>query len=293
MDTRSIVVTTSSLLFLLSSSVASPAAAQGSWSWPEKGKNLQVLPADFPPDRLRAVMTGFTRSLGVRCSHCHDGKEGQPLTTYDFASDANAKKEVARGMLRMLGTINDQLREIQPDKQERVNMWCHTCHRGRPQPMTLAEELGRVYIRLGSDSTIAYYRDLRERFYGAGAYDFREPALNDVGYQILADKEVRGAIAIFNLNVQHFPESGNVYDSLGEGYLAAGDTAQAIIQYEKALSSIRRTRTRRRLSEVLRGAGGKSRALRSPPGGAEGCDRAAGDPSQEAYTGREVALGFS
>jgi tetratricopeptide (TPR) repeat protein len=257
MRTQLSAVATSSLVLFLGSMVAAPIAAQSSWSWPEKGKNLQVLPADFPPTRLRAVMTGFTRSLGVRCSHCHDGEEGRDLATYDFASDANPKKEVARGMLRMLGTINDQLREIQPEKVERVNMWCHTCHRGRPQPMTLAEELGRIYRKDGGDSTIAHYRDLRERFYDAGAYDFREPALNEVGYQALADKDVRGAIAIFQLNAEHFPGSSNAYDSLGEGYLAAGDTAQAIFQYEKALQLEPKNEHVAKTLERLRAAGGK------------------------------------
>jgi hypothetical protein len=223
------------LLILLHSGTVSPGAAQSEWQWPEKAQNLQVLPADFPPDRLRSVMTGFTRSLGVRCTYCHVGEEGKPLTTYDFPSDSNPKKEVARGMLRMLGTINDQLKEIQPEKVERVNMWCHTCHRGRPLPMTLPEELGRVYTKLGSDSTVAHYRDLHERFYGAGAYDFRAPALNEVGYKALANHDPRGAIAIFQLNALQFPKSPNVYDSLGEAYLAAKDTAQAIMQYEKVL----------------------------------------------------------
>jgi tetratricopeptide (TPR) repeat protein len=229
------LATGSVLLILLHSGPAAPATAQSSWQWPEKAKNLKVLAPDFPPDRLRSVMTGFTRSLGVRCSYCHMGEEGKPLTTYDFASDSNPKKDVARGMLRMLGTINDQLKEIQPEKVDRVNMWCHTCHRGRPLPMTLPEELGRVYARLGSDSTVAYYRDLHERFYGAGAYDFREPALNEVGYKALANHDPRGAIAIFQLNALQFPESPNVYDSLGEAYLAAKDTAEAIVQYEKVL----------------------------------------------------------
>jgi tetratricopeptide (TPR) repeat protein len=257
MNSHSMVATTSSLLIFLLSGGASSAAAQDSWSWPEKSKNLKVLPADSPPDRLRAVMMGFTRSLGVRCSHCHHGEEGKPLATYDFASDANAKKEVARGMLRMLGTINDQLREIQPEKEHRVNMWCHTCHRGRPLPMTLAEELGNVYEKGGSDSTVAHYRDLRERFYGAGAYDFREPALNEVGYQALGKQDVRGAIAILQLNAQHFPESGNVYDSLGAAYLAAGDTAQAIIQYEKSLQLDPKNETTAKTLEKLRVIGGK------------------------------------
>ncbi len=50
--------------------LAPPSRAQ-EWSWPEKPQNLQVLPKDWPGSRLRAPMTGFTRALGVRCSHCH------------------------------------------------------------------------------------------------------------------------------------------------------------------------------------------------------------------------------
>jgi tetratricopeptide repeat protein/photosynthetic reaction center cytochrome c subunit len=255
MNIRSFAVTTSTLL-LLSSSGPAPAVAQGSWAWPEKGKNLKVLPADMPPDRLRAVMMGFTRSLGVRCTHCHVGEEGKPLSTYDFPSDAKQKKEVARGMLRMLGTINEQLREIQPEKEDRVNMWCHTCHRGRPRPMSLAEELGKVYAKSGADSTIAHYRSLREEFYGAGSYDFREPALNEIGYKALGGKDVPGAIAVFKLNAQNFPESANVYDSLGEAYLAAGDTAQAISQYQKSLQIEPKNQNAAKTLEKL-GVGGK------------------------------------
>src|SRR5215813_630156 len=64
-------------------------SAQDTWTWPEKPKNLQVLPKDWPGTRLRPVMVGFTRALGVRCSYCHKGEEGKPLSTYDFVSDDN------------------------------------------------------------------------------------------------------------------------------------------------------------------------------------------------------------
>ena len=138
-------------------------------------------------------------------------------------------------------------------------MWCHTCHRGRPVPMTLAEELGRVYEKGGGDSTVAHYRDLRERFYGAGAYDFREPALNEVGYLALGKQDARSAIALFQLNAQHFPESGNVYDSLGEAYLAAGDTAQAIIQYEKSLQHDPKNENTARTLDKLKVGGNPAR----------------------------------
>ena len=39
----------------------------------------------------------------------------------------------------------------------------------------------------------------------------------------------------FRLNAERFPESGNVWDSLAEGYLRAGDRGKARQYYEKSL----------------------------------------------------------
>src|SRR5580692_13151166 len=91
----------SGILSLLLMFFAAPVHTQESWSWPEKPKNLQVLPKDWPGSRLQPVMIGFTRALGVRCSYCHVGEEGKPLSTFDFASDDNPNKNRAREMLRM------------------------------------------------------------------------------------------------------------------------------------------------------------------------------------------------
>ena len=214
-----------------------PAMAQAQqWSWPERGENLQVLPEDFPPDRLRAVMLGFTRSLGVRCTYCHVGEEGQPLTTYDFVSDSIPQKNIARTMYRMLGVINDTLATIDASGPQPVNMWCHTCHRGRPRPTTLDEELAEIHAVEGIDETVAAYRELRERFYGRGAFDFGENVLNMFGYSLLEQGKPADAVAIFQLNAEQFPGSANVWDSLGEGYLATGDRERSIEAYEKSLA---------------------------------------------------------
>jgi len=212
-----------------------PAAGQAhQWNWPERGENLQVMPEDFPPERLRAVMLGFTRALGVRCSYCHVGEEGEPLTTYDFVSDENPKKDIARTMYRMLGVINDSLQTIDPSGPSRVNMWCHTCHRGLPRPATLAEELRDVREEEGIEAAVALYRDLRDRLYGRGSYDFGEGTLNEFGYELL-EEAPPDAIAIFQLNAEQFPESANAWDSLAEGYMRAGDRERAIEYYEKSL----------------------------------------------------------
>jgi len=205
------------------------------WSWPDRAENLQVLPEDFPATRLRAVMTGFTRALGVRCSYCHVGREGEPLSSYDFVSDDNANKERARAMLRMLDDVNRALETIEPSGDARVNMWCHTCHRGRPRPMTLAEELEEVYRGEGSAAALERYGALRERFYGRGSYDFGEGSLNTFGYAVLAAGDADGAVRVFALNAELFPGSGNVWDSLAEAHMSRGDTEEAIRFYEKAL----------------------------------------------------------
>ena len=98
-------------ILFLTAFLALPARAQDQWTWPEKPKNLLVFPKDWSGTRLRPVMIGFTRALGVRCSYCHKGEEGKPLSTYDFASDENPNKDRAREMYRMLGDINEHLKK--------------------------------------------------------------------------------------------------------------------------------------------------------------------------------------
>ena len=215
--------------------IAFPACAQESWSWPEKPSNLQVLPKDWPGTRLRPVMIGFAKALGVRCSHCHKGEEGKPLTTYDFASDDNPNKNRAREMLRMLNDINDHLKKIEPSGDHRVNMWCHTCHHGRPRPMTLPEELGEQYRKKGIKAALEYYSDLKRKYYDRGAYDFGEDSLNNFGYEILEKNDPTSAIQVFQLNAEVYPQSGNVWDSLAEAYMKSGDKKKAQENYEKAL----------------------------------------------------------
>lgn len=213
--------------------VATPAAGQDEWRWPERAQNLQELPADFPPDRLSAVMRGFANALGVRCEHCHVGEAGQPLSTFDFASDANPKKATARKMLAMLGDINDHLKGIEPSGR-RVNMWCHTCHHGLPRPQTLSEALGETYAADGIDATIARYAELRERYYGRGSFDFSDTSLSDLANAVFNSSPEDG-LAVLRLNVEQNPESTTAWSLLADGQQDAGDVASAIESFERAL----------------------------------------------------------
>ena len=63
----------------------------------------------------------------------------------------------------------------------------------------------------------------------------QEARLNDLGYSLLRDKRIDEAIAVFKINVELYPQSSNVYDSLGEAYLASGDKEKAAVNYKKSL----------------------------------------------------------
>jgi cytochrome c-type biogenesis protein CcmH/NrfG len=62
-----------------------------------------------------------------------------------------------------------------------------------------------------------------------------EGTLNGLGYMLLSADKTSDAIAVFQRNVHEYPQSGNVYDSLGEAYMKAGQKELAIQNYEKSL----------------------------------------------------------
>ena len=63
-----------------------------------------------------------------------------------------------------------------------------------------------------------------------------ESELNAFGYRLLRTKQVNEAIEVLKLNVEAYPQSANVYDSLGEAYMVSGDKEKAIENYQKALA---------------------------------------------------------
>jgi CubicO group peptidase (beta-lactamase class C family) len=68
-----------------------------------------------------------------------------------------------------------------------------------------------------------------------GEYTITEQTLNTVGYVLLYSGHEQDAISVFQRNVEDYPQSGNVYDSLGEAYMKIGQKELAIQNYEKSL----------------------------------------------------------
>ena len=82
-----------------------------------------------PARQLLDIMNGgYSRALGVRCTHCH--------VEQDFASDDKRPKRAAREMAAMHWTINQTLAKmgnLESSPEDRfIN--CATCHRGQVDP---------------------------------------------------------------------------------------------------------------------------------------------------------------
>lgn len=202
---RSTIVTV--LALALVPGLVRPAPAEAQFP-PDSFTNLQVLPEDIEARALVDMMAGFTRALGVRCTYCHVGEEGQPLATFDFASDDKPAKRKARRMIDMVEAINGRhLAGLAARIEPRLDVECFTCHRGVTEPRRLQDALLEAHAAAGLDSTIARYRELRDRYYGRAAYDFGEVALVDVANRVSAEANLADAVRLHALNVEMNPES--------------------------------------------------------------------------------------
>lgn len=88
-------------------------------------KNIQVLKG-VPAGRIPLIMEkGFSDSLGVTCTFCHNPA--------DWTAEPNHHLPIARQMWTMTQEINNRLLPAIADlKGPQVN--CTTCHRGQKKP---------------------------------------------------------------------------------------------------------------------------------------------------------------
>ena len=63
-----------------------------------------------------------------------------------------------------------------------------------------------------------------------------EYELNSLGYVLLKQNLKQEALAVFRINANLYPESGNVLSSLGEGYLKTGNAEKAVTVLENSLA---------------------------------------------------------
>jgi tetratricopeptide (TPR) repeat protein len=77
-----------------------------------------------------------------------------------------------------------------------------------------------VHQRLSADSTVLL---------------FSESAMNRLGYAYLNRDQVREALALFQLNIEVYPHSYNVYDSYAEALMADHQYERALWNYTRSV----------------------------------------------------------
>lgn len=78
-----------------------------------------------------------------------------------------------------------------------------------------------------------------------------EVEINAYGYQLLGQKKVDEAIAMFEKNVRDHPESWNTYDSLAEAYGVKGDRKKSLEYYTRALNMTSVDLQKKRISGII------------------------------------------
>lgn len=123
--------------------------------------------------------------------------------------------------------------EFQPDEAGKVNTvkvyFIFVYPKGEPVTSIIED----VISKSGIKDAILKYKELKEL--NSPDHLFSEGAMNLLGYRLLNQNKITEAIEIFRLNSGEYPESFNVYDSLGEAYMKNGERELAIKNYERSL----------------------------------------------------------
>jgi Photosynthetic reaction centre cytochrome C subunit/Tetratricopeptide repeat len=222
------------IAFLAALAAAQAPGARG--QQPPPMTNLQLYPKETPRAQILATMQGFVAALGVQqsggCGYCHAGTAPQ----FDFASDANPKKNIARKMILMSREVTAKLPEVTGKAASEVTtLRCATCHRGLPIPKLLPDVLTDTATKSGTPAAVQQYRDLRAKYYGGQSYDFSEGGLVAMATPLINANRIDDAITWLQLNAEFYPKSSATYAALGQAYARKDDTANAVKSYEKAV----------------------------------------------------------
>lgn len=94
-------------------------------------------------------------------------------------------------------------------------------------------EIEKTIREAGIASAETRFREMRA---AGNKFSFDEREMNQLAYELLGNGNTAAALTVLRMNVELFPRSANVYDSLGEALAAAGERAEAIRNYQQVLS---------------------------------------------------------
>ncbi|HSM09497.1 MAG TPA: c-type cytochrome [Gemmatimonadota bacterium] len=257
------------LLLALASPVPRTAAAQE----PSNGSLTDTIP---PAELARMIEAGSDLFNGGSCTVCHgvggrgDDRRAPDLTDPEWLHGDGSFERILRTIV--WGVERDEMKAVTPRPFEMFPLG------GMSLPTNDERRALAAYVwslsSLGPDeapprvSAQNEFLDLLERGEAGGAMAlfeqqrrsapeallFGESAINRLGYKFLQQmSQPRTAIEIFELNTELHPESWNVWDSLAEGHMVAGDRERAIELYERSLElNPENDNAREKLAELRR-----------------------------------------
>lgn len=101
-------------------------------------KNIKVFKGRPAEQVVRIMENGWSKALGVSCSHCHN--------VQDWSSDEKNDKELTIEMVEMTNKINNDLFKNMKSfagKPRTPTVGCMTCHRGEAHPMRSMQQQQR------------------------------------------------------------------------------------------------------------------------------------------------------
>ncbi len=212
-------------------------AAAGLWTTPtdlakfaieialsKQGKANRVLSAKT----VREMLTPVTdeNGLGFFCDKSNPGQFGHGGADEGFQALLTMNAESGNGLVMMadsdngISVMNQVLRRVAKEYG-----WNYEAQ----------ADVGDDLFIISKLKSVAAALDEYDLLKSQDASKLNEGTLNGLGYRLLYGGQETDSIRVFQKNVQMYPQSGNVYDSLGEAYAKTGQKDLAIQNYEKSL----------------------------------------------------------
>ena len=215
-------------------------AAAGLWTTPtdlakfvveialsERGKSNKVLSQASVHEMLTRQSKNF--GIGFALAENRSGEFGHDGADEGFQAILVMNYETGQGAAIMANSnngINVALEYLRSIAKEYA--WKYP-----RDPRSVGMQIELVARLKSVDAALARYDEMKKS--SDPKMRPQENVLNGVGYDFMRENKIDETIRFFQKNVQEFPESSNVYDSLGEAYAAAGKKDLAIENYEKSI----------------------------------------------------------
>jgi CubicO group peptidase (beta-lactamase class C family)/predicted transcriptional regulator YdeE len=235
-------------------------AAAGLWTTPtdlakfaieialsKQGKANHILSQKMTEEMLTPVLDGA--ALGLFLEKDNPGQFGHNGADEGFQALLTMNADTGNGMAMMadsdngISVMNPVLRRVAKEYGWNYKASADT-----------GEDLFVLARLKGAGAALEEYDVLKSQ----DSSKVHEQTLNGLGYRLLYGGKESDSITVFQKNVQEYPQSGNVYDSLGEAYAKVGQKDLAIQNYEKSLQLDPKNQNAVERLKKLKGDGGQA-----------------------------------